>query len=154
MESDRLTRWLTIGANLGILVGILLLIAELDLNRDAIRAQTRHDLSMGIIDAMQPIVSDTHFAGVHRRGSAGEDLTPDEAWQLRFHYISLIRYWEDVHYQYRIGTYGQAEFERQLDRIASNVSGKFSSKIWCEYRSTISPDFRAQIESRLESTDC
>ena len=45
MESDRLTRWLTIGANVGVLIGIVLLIAELAQNRDMMRAQVRHELA-------------------------------------------------------------------------------------------------------------
>ena len=45
-------RWLTIGANLGVLIGLLLLIAELNQNRDMMRAQVRHDLAMGIVDLL------------------------------------------------------------------------------------------------------
>ena len=42
MESERLNRWLTLGANLGVLVGILLLVFELNQNRDLVRAQTEN----------------------------------------------------------------------------------------------------------------
>ena len=53
MESNRLAQWLTIGANLGVLIGILLLIAELKQNQDMMRAEIRHELSVGIVDLLQ-----------------------------------------------------------------------------------------------------
>ena len=36
----------------GVLIGLLLLIAELNQNRDMMRAQVRHDLVMGIVDLL------------------------------------------------------------------------------------------------------
>ena len=44
MDAHWLTRWLTLGANAGVLIGLVLLIMELDQNRDLMRAQTRHEL--------------------------------------------------------------------------------------------------------------
>jgi hypothetical protein len=46
-ESDRLNRWLTLGANLGVIVGLLILIVEVRQNADLTRAQMetgRNDL--------------------------------------------------------------------------------------------------------------
>lgn len=39
MKAENLNRWLTLGANLGVLVGIILLIAELNQNSTLMRAQ-------------------------------------------------------------------------------------------------------------------
>ena len=50
MDSVRLNRWLTLGANIGVLIGIMLLLVELDQNRDMMRAQTRHQLAMGLVE--------------------------------------------------------------------------------------------------------
>ena len=38
MDSDRLNRWLTLGANVGVLIRIILLVVELDQNRDMVRS--------------------------------------------------------------------------------------------------------------------
>ena len=43
LESDRLNRWLTLGAHVGVLVGIFLLIAELNQNSTLMRAQIFND---------------------------------------------------------------------------------------------------------------
>jgi len=39
MNADRINRWLTLGANFGVLVGIILLVAELNRNSTLMRAQ-------------------------------------------------------------------------------------------------------------------
>ena len=39
MESDRLNRWLTLGANIGVLVGLVVLIVEIGQNTEMMRAQ-------------------------------------------------------------------------------------------------------------------
>ena len=115
MKTDRLMRWLTIGANLGVLVSLLLLIAELNQNRDMMRAQIRHDLAMGIVDLRQTPAENQQLANVLFRGNSGEELTPFEMYQFERFTNALFRYWEDVHYQYRVGLYDDAEFETQKE---------------------------------------
>ena len=115
MESNRLAQWLTIGANLGVLIGILLLIAELKQNQDMMRAEIRHELSVGIVDLLQTAASNEQLADVLHRAVSGEDLTPTELFQFEMRTNALFRYWEDVHYQYRVGLYDDAEFEKQRE---------------------------------------
>jgi hypothetical protein len=52
MDSDRLNRWLTLGANVGVLVGIILLVFELSQNREMMRAQTRNEISRVEMDLL------------------------------------------------------------------------------------------------------
>ena len=39
LESDRVNRWLTLGANLGVLIGLILLIVEIEQNSELVRAE-------------------------------------------------------------------------------------------------------------------
>lgn len=41
MDSDRLNKWLTLGANVGVLIGIILLVIELNQNRDMMRSHLK-----------------------------------------------------------------------------------------------------------------
>lgn len=50
--ADRSNRWLTLGANIGVLIGIMLLVVELAQNREMIRTQTRNDISRQIVDRL------------------------------------------------------------------------------------------------------
>ena len=115
VSGDRLNRWLALGANVGALVGLLLVVVQLHENRELMRAQIRHDLALGIVDLLNTAASNSQFASVLRRGGLGEQLTADEQYQFRQRTNALLRYWEDVHYQYRQGLFDEAEYSRQKE---------------------------------------
>ena len=155
MDKDRLNRWLTLGANLGVLVGIILLIFELDQNREMMRAQTRNEISVGIVDLLSQVATDTQLASLLRRADSGEDLTPDEYVQYEHRSAAMFRYFENVHYQYRLGLYDEAEFSKQKEAWRSYFAvGKMRVALWCDYRETTSAEFMAEIDSLLPTKSC
>ena len=99
MDSDQLNRWLTLGANLGVLVGIVLLLVELDQNRDMMRAQTRHQLATALVELQIETGTNQQLVELLQRADDGEELTSAERRQVGYRFNALIRYWENVHYQ-------------------------------------------------------
>ncbi|MGI9249357.1 MAG: hypothetical protein ACR2QI_10100 [Woeseiaceae bacterium] len=155
MDSDRLARWLTVGANVGVLIGIILLIVELDQNRDMMRAQTRHELAMGIVDLLQIPASNEQLADLMYRANSGEEITPRELFQFQMRTNALFRYWEDVHYQYRVGLYDEIEFGKQRDAWkASFAKSSLAVQYWCQVRSLYSPDFTSEMDNLLRDNPC
>jgi len=154
VNSHWLTRWLTLGANVAVLVGIVLLIVELNQNREQMRAQTRHELAMGIVDLLQAPATNPQLADVLYRGVTGQPLTPTEQFQFELRTNALFRYWEDVHYQYRLGLYDDVEFERQRDAWSASMSrAERAQAYWCRVRMLYSPEFMAEMD-RLLDTPC
>ena len=155
MKDDRLMRWLTIGANLGVLIGLLLLIAELNQNREMMRAQIRHELAMGIVSLLDTPASNQQLANVLFRGISGEKLTPSEMYQFEMRTNALFRYWEDVHYQYRVGLYDDAEFEKQRDAWKESLErSPLARDYWCKVRLLYSPEFAREMDGLLAATPC
>ncbi len=113
MNLDGLNRWLTLGANVGVLMGLLLLVFELNQNREMIRAQTRNEMATGIMQLLALPAENPQLASVVRRGDLRQELTPDEQFQYRNYVIVRLRYYENAHYQYREGMYDEAEFSKQ-----------------------------------------
>ena len=155
MNSDRLNRWLTLGANLGVLVGIILLVVELNQNREMMRAQTRNELAMGIVDLLQTPAANEQLADVLFRANAGEEITPRELFQFELRTNALFRYWEDVHYQYRVGLYDEIEFDRQRDawKRSFDLSAR-QADYWCRVRLLYSPEFMAEMDRLLTDNPC
>lgn len=155
MDSDTLNKWLSLGANVAVLVGIVLLIVELDQNRDMMRAQTRHEIADGIVDLLLVPASNPQLADLMYRAETGGELTPEENFQFRMRTNALLRYWEDVHYQYRIGLYDDVEFSRQKEawRAALNRS-KGMRDYWCEVRILYSPEYMAEMDQLLPEPGC
>lgn len=150
MAAAKITRWLTLGANIGVLIGIVLVLVELDQNRDMMRAQTRNELAMGIVDLLQVPASNAQLADVLYRAQASEKLTPIELYQFKMRTNALFRYWENVHYQYRVGLYDDVEFARQREAWkASMHNSRLGQQYWCQTRLYYSPDFMAELDSLM-----
>jgi len=155
MNSGRFNRWLTLGANVATLLGVLLVILQLQENRALMRAQVRHDLAEGIVDLLDSAAGNSQLAGVLRRGNLGEDLTPDEQMQFSVRTNALFRYWEDVHYQYRQGLFDESEFSTQKEAWRGYLaSSKGAVAYWCSVRTLYSPAFSAELDSLLPAHGC
>lgn len=150
MNGQSWTQWLTLAANGGVLVGLLLVLLQLRQNRDLMRAQVRHDLAEGIVDLLAAVAGNAQLAGVLRRGALGESLTPDERFQFEFRGNALFRYWEDVHYQFRQGLYDQVEYSSQKAAFRATLAGNVGLvAYWREVRALYSPRFAAELDDLL-----
>ena len=155
MESERLNRWLTLGANLGVLIGILLLVFELNQNRDLVRAQIRNELSQGVIDILQLRAENEQLADILFRGDKGEELSPLESSRYTHFYRAFFRYVANVHYQYRQGLYDDSEYGVQRGAWAYYLGiNEPLVNVWCEYRATVSIEVQTEINSLLTAYQC
>lgn len=155
MKAKRVNQWLTLAANFGVLIGIILLLVELNQNSTMMRAQTRYEISQGIVDLLSLSADNAQLASILRRGDSGEELTPDELRQFQHRSFALFRYLENLHYQYRNGLFDEAEFSTQkLAWIGYLNSSAAAVRAWCVLRPTVSPEFRSEIDSELEEGAC
>ena len=155
MEPGKVNRWLTLGANIGVLIGIILLVVELNQNRDMIRAQTRNDISQQLSNRLLSVGTNSQMASVMRRARDGEELTTDEEYQAYLYLVANMRDWENIHYQYRHGTFDEHEFNAEKNawrRVIDN--NKTFEKNWCRIRQNFSAEFLAEIESLLKEDIC
>ncbi|NIP54362.1 hypothetical protein GWN42_21260 [candidate division KSB1 bacterium] len=153
MDSDRVNRWLTLGANVGVLIGIILLLIELNQNSMLMRGQTRNDVSSELIGLMSQVSNNPQLADLIYRVEHGEQVTPQEMLQYRARQISNIRYFENVFYQYRQGLYDEIEYLAHRQAWVG-VWSQARHDFWCNYRQTVSPDFRAEIEGLITEYAC
>ena len=113
MSKDRLIQSISLAANCVTILGLLLVIVQLQQNRSLMRAQVRHELASTIVELLNSSANNSQLTGVLRRAGRGEPLTEDEQLQFRLRSNALLRYWEDVHYQFRLGLYDEVEYSRQ-----------------------------------------
>jgi len=155
MDSDKTNRWLTLGANIGVLIGIMLLVFELTENREMMRAQTRNDISRQIVDRLSMIANDSQASSMKRRAEVGEELSEDEEHQYFLMFVANIRDWENIHYQYRHGMFDENEFyaERTAWRFVISNNRAFLRN-WCQIRRNYSPQFAAELDGLLDKDAC
>ena len=150
MKNKRIEVWFDFGAKLTVILGMLLVVLELAQNRETIRAQTRNEIAVTLVDLLSHIPNNPQLAEVVTKALAEESLTPSEALQFEQRIVTMLRYFENVHYQYREGLYDEAEFltQREAWRIYyANV--RPNVEIWCKYRKTFSSEFRVSFDSLI-----
>ena len=155
MKKLELGQTLGLIANLGVIAGILLLVFELNQNRDMMRAQTRNELARGLNDYLSLTINDADMADMYVRANTGESLTGPDALRPRMSLELGFRYWENVHYQYRQGLYDESEFSRHVDTMVA-VLGRTPSMVryWCGDRLLYSIPFMEFMDQILEEEGC
>ena len=112
MNTDSVNRWLTLAANCGVLIGIVLLIVELDQNADLLKAQIHQSRSdnfesfyVGVSDTehLLPVLEKFAAAGGPDDLSALQELTPMERARLRRYWDGRIGGYDNLYFQYRQG---------------------------------------------------
>jgi hypothetical protein len=140
-------QWIALAANGGTIIGLLMVIMQLQQNRTLMRAQVRHELATTIVDLLNSSASNSQLASVLRRAALGEQLTEDEQFQFQLRSNALLRYWEDVHYQYRLGLYDGIEYERQKAAWKATFANSVAFvHYWSEVRALYSPSFASEID--------
>ncbi len=137
-------------ANVGVLIGILLLVYELNQNREMMRAQTRNEMAQGLVFLATQNLNDPDWADLRRRGDSGEELATAELYQYVPYLFSWFRFWENQHYQYRLGLYDEAEFLKQREAYRNALANRAGWRwYWCRNRATYSLEFAADMDQLL-----
>ena len=146
---EKLNHWLSLIANLGVILGIVFLAVEIQQNTNALRAQTRDSISHRQVEWFTNIGSNQYAAATLQKGSRSTDpLELNDAQSLSFMFLvqSNMRMWENEYYQYKIGLFDDKEFEPRLERWKFITRAPGRREVWQSVRSGYSPDFRALMD--------
>ncbi len=142
-------------ANVGVLVGILLLVYELSLNRQMMRAQTRNAIAETLVSLQLAQATSPELLQIVVKSNAGEQLTPVEHAGLQRLWRAYFRYWENVNYQYRNGLYDDIEYFSQREAWREPLtSNAWVREFWCGRQDVQSPEFYTEITGLLGGSGC
>ena len=110
MNADQINRWLTLAANIGVLVGIVVLIVEIGQNTDLMRAQmvqARADMLAAQYDAQINADFWPEIMAKWRAASSDdewiESLSPVDYERVFMAYLKDTNYLQHLFYQYQEG---------------------------------------------------
>jgi hypothetical protein len=119
------------------------------------RGETRNQVASELSELLRDVGNNPQLADLLVRAENGESLTPAEAMQYQQRILSMLRYFENVHYQYRHGLYDDGEFATQKEAWRKvYATSAIVVPVWCDYRSTFSPEFRAEFDGLLAVHRC
>ena len=114
-----------------------------------------HRDDVGLREQLVFPANNIQLAGVIRKAAAGEELTADEQFQFELRTNALLRYWEDVHYQFRQGLYDEVEFLTQKKAWRQSINNSIGFKnYWCKVKQLYSPLFMEALDELIAVNDC
>jgi hypothetical protein len=117
-NSSKLDRWLTVGTNLSVLVGIALLIVEINQNNELVRIQIEQARSDTYVAWQREVASGDHVDGKFFGDMAFEQLDPVEMERIRAIASARFYDYETLYAQYERGFVSE---EYWNDRIVPAV---------------------------------
>lgn len=141
MDTNRISYWLTLAANLGVIVGIAFLVLEIRQNSDIATAQVRLDYAAGwrSIDGQR---QDDAFAQVYSKSILNpHELSFSEVVQLDGYYTGVVDQMLSAHTASRAGL-RSGSFEDVVRQVAIGYfSNAYGQAWWQQARETwSSPD--------------
>ena len=155
MKLRNVSEWIAIGANLGVLLGIILLILQLNQNRVIMKAEVRNELSTKVVEFLFTQATDPELAELMIKANNNETLSPAEQIMYGSRCEAAFRYWENVNYQYRQGLFDNTEYSaarRTMGIIINNNRG--FKRFWCENKTLFSEPFGKEIDNILMDEKC
>lgn len=147
MISDRTQRWLTLAANLGVIVSILLLAYEINQSTKATIAAASEGLTEQSLAFMSARLDNEVVARATFKNRRGQELDEFEHDQLVLLQHLNFRLFESAFLQFRRGLFEQSEWERYERIIASLMSGnQHAVEMWSQTSGGWTAEFSDEVE--------
>jgi hypothetical protein len=152
MTADNLNRLLTLGANFGVVIGLILLIAELNQNSELMSAQIHQARADNYVSDMMTMADSEFLLPAYKKLSDAGGITDvsalaalDETERERIRRYSQARLadYDNLFYQHRLG---YLDDEYYQSRVVTSL--KRMTAIWQEFGmlSGATPGLRAEIQ--------
>ena len=148
MDADRTNKWLTLTANIGVIVSLLFLAYEINQSTKATMAaasQGLTDQSVVYFDAQldHEVISQAVY-----KQHQGNELSGYELHQLDLLQRLNFRVFENAFLQYRRGFYEEREWERYRRIIAGHMADNpIAVQMWERTKGGWTDEFAAEVES-------
>ncbi len=160
MAVNRINQWLTLGANVGVVIGLMLLLIEFDQNSDLLRAQihqARSDAHVG--HRLADVESDKWTAirmklqenGYPKDVSSLDSLTPEESFRFKDYIAARHTDLDNLHYQHQ-----QSYLDDEYYQYKVVCSIRRNEPYWEKlnvFRTNIRPSFAAEIERIMQEVE-
>lgn len=156
MNADNANRWLTLLANVGVVIGLALLIFEIRQNSELVRMQIHQARTDTYIESNMALADSDHLIAAWEKVSplgatintaALDDLDPLEyARVYRFMQLRAVDY-SNLYYQRRHGYLDDEYYESRVERSVRSLA-----PVWYAMGilQRFSPSFRAEVERIME----
>ncbi|MFK7865087.1 MAG: hypothetical protein AB8B95_12780 [Pseudohongiellaceae bacterium] len=148
MEYSSVNEWLSLGANFGVLVGIIFLIVEIRQNTASHKSDSRKAIHTN--DQASLLVA-LDNQDLFTKLGATETLSPADQNRLSFIFALDLRNREFEYFQYKSGSLDEATWQSYKDLILMNHATERGRTWWYKVgRDIVNPKFGELVDTMLE----
>lgn len=129
---DRIGRWLTLGANIGVVLGLLILVIEIRQNAALTRVATEGALNELMVSTELHLAQPEQSAAWAKSYMAPDTMTDVDIRMNEAVLVSLLLQWDNAFQMERSGLRTRAEVERLIRNTAPFYFGSRFGKRWFE----------------------
>ena len=132
MKSKKLNTWLTLGANVGVLIGIIVLIFELNQNTDHLRLQLMDEINARQFGQNIVFLNENPAPVIEKSLVEPENITYSEYRIMDAYLVNAVGGWEDRYFLYEAGLVDVNDWKTKVEQEASWYFGNRFGKSWWE----------------------
>ncbi len=155
VNSDRLNRWLTLGANVGILAGLILVAVQIQQNSQLVRMQLLNDGNLASNEIWASAAGEKPMEALAKAIENPEELTFTEFLENDVYLFSNMNLLYRNYELAREGIFNENEWQASVETLAPYfIANKFGRIWWREEGSAFfNPEFSAFVNKQLEDEE-
>ena len=152
MDSDRLNRWITLGANIGVLVGLLLLVAELRQTNSIAKAEAINVMTQNSYTILQMYREPRNIVALDRVNEHGwEELTSEQQLLISSVESMVMSHIQNAYIQHKLGIIDDSYFDAMLWNLDQSLQVGWRREFWESAKTSYTREFQLFVEDRLSA---
>ncbi len=150
MNTDQLNRWLTLGANIGVVIGLVLLIFEIGQNTDMMRAQINQSRTDTAVSEQQAVYNSDYLPALIAAADRGEQFSDEEMIRYRSYFRAYNRNMDNQLWQYYQGFLGE-NIPRSIKGASRGViaGNSVGLELWESQKYSYTDEYVAFVEEAI-----
>ncbi|PCJ25756.1 MAG: hypothetical protein COA96_06940 [SAR86 cluster bacterium] len=149
---DKLNKWLTLIANLGVLIGIVFVAIEIQQNTQVSRSIAIDSIQNASREQLMAMVLDESLLALEMKARHEEELSLQERARLSYYYEATLRHLENAFLQNEANLLTDDLLEsHEVDVRGMTQNHGFAQRYWEGHKSMFSIEFREYVEGLLRS---
>lgn len=130
MNFDRVNKWVTLGANIGVLLGLIILIIEVRQNASLSRAALEVDANNALSAIEFSLAMPHSTAAWVKSVRAPEAMTDEEIRLVEAHLVAVMQQWNIIFQLEDVGLANRTRVEKHIRNTAPYYFGSAHAKNW------------------------
>jgi len=149
-KSERFNSWITVLANMGILVGLVFVAIELNQNTRQLALTLEWQVNQRIVDNNRDLMTQGTREAYEKSIINPEELSFGEFQAAAGLVFNFLNVWEDRYFMYESGLIGDQEWKSYIDDdIGYTLGNRFALAFWESSKENFEPELVEYVDEKL-----